>query len=80
MIEKGSEESFLEGSKTLGAGLREMACAPDGVTEAFYDEHYDPEQGRYVVGLQFHPERMLEDYPGCKRASESGIMIILILH
>ena len=47
-----------------------MACAPDGVTEAFFDERYDPEHGRYVVGLQFHPERMLEDYPGCKRRLE----------
>ena len=24
--------------------------------QAFYDEKYDPENGNYVVGLQFHPE------------------------
>eukprot|EP00434_Breviolum_minutum_P008170 symbB.v1.2.007204.t1/scaffold439.1/size205343/7 len=60
-----------QGSKDLGKGLLEMASAPDGITEAFYDEKYDPENGHYVVGLQFHPERMLEDYPGCKRVYEN---------
>mmetsp|Transcript_71109 Transcript_71109/g.169740 ORF Transcript_71109/g.169740 Transcript_71109/m.169740 type:complete len:373 (-) Transcript_71109:299-1417(-) len=60
-----------QGSKELGSGLLEMACAPDGVTEAFYDEKYDPETGHYVVGLQFHPERMLGEYPGCKRVYEN---------
>jgi len=60
-----------QGSRELGKGLREMACAPDGITEAFYDEKYDPENGHYVVGLQFHPERMLEDYPGCRRVYEN---------
>lgn len=60
-----------QGSRELGKGLLEMACAPDGITEAFYDEKYDPENGNYLVGLQFHPERMLGDYPGCKRVYEN---------
>lgn len=60
-----------QGSRELGKGLLEMACAPDGVTEAFYDEKYDPENGNYLVGLQFHPERMLGDYPGCRRVYEN---------
>mmetsp|Transcript_1135 Transcript_1135/g.2300 ORF Transcript_1135/g.2300 Transcript_1135/m.2300 type:complete len:388 (+) Transcript_1135:61-1224(+) len=59
-----------QGVKMLGSGLVEMARAPDGVLEAFYDQAYCPRDGKYVVGLQFHPERMLGDYPGCKRVYE----------
>ena len=36
-----------------------MAHAEDGLVEAFYDPRH-----RFVVGLQFHPERMLEEYAG----------------
>mmetsp|Transcript_9221 Transcript_9221/g.20472 ORF Transcript_9221/g.20472 Transcript_9221/m.20472 type:complete len:434 (-) Transcript_9221:316-1617(-) len=54
-----------QGVKKLGENLVEMARAPDGVLEAFYDPTYDVKLGRFVVGLQFHPERMLGDYPGC---------------
>eukprot|EP00930_Biecheleria_cincta_P039811 TRINITY_DN2732_c0_g1_i1.p1 TRINITY_DN2732_c0_g1~~TRINITY_DN2732_c0_g1_i1.p1 ORF type:complete len:417 (-),score=57.87 TRINITY_DN2732_c0_g1_i1:323-1573(-) len=57
--------------KELGKGLKEMAWAPDGVLEAFYDPSYEPDAGKFVVGLQFHPERMLDDYPGCKKVYES---------
>lgn len=53
-----------QGVKQLGRDLAPMAYAPDGVLEGFYDPSYDPAKGRYVVGLQFHPERMLDDYPG----------------
>eukprot|EP00931_Biecheleriopsis_adriatica_P124598 TRINITY_DN99747_c0_g1_i1.p1 TRINITY_DN99747_c0_g1~~TRINITY_DN99747_c0_g1_i1.p1 ORF type:complete len:422 (-),score=75.46 TRINITY_DN99747_c0_g1_i1:109-1374(-) len=59
-----------QGVRELGSGLVEMARAPDGVLEGFYDPTYDPESGKFVVGLQFHPERMLDDYPGCKRVYE----------
>jgi len=55
-----------QGVRTLGKGLKPMAYAPDGVLEGFYDERYNPSQGRFMVGLQFHPERMMDDYPGCK--------------
>jgi len=54
-----------QGLKQLGRGLVEMARAPDGLIEAFCDSEHDPRAGRFVVGLQFHPERMLSDYPGC---------------
>jgi len=54
-----------QGVEKLGKDLVEMAWAPDGVLEGFYDPTYDPESGRFVVGLQFHPERMLQDYAGC---------------
>jgi gamma-glutamyl-gamma-aminobutyrate hydrolase PuuD len=36
-----------------------MAHADDGLVEAFYDRRH-----RFVIGLQFHPERMLEEYEG----------------
>lgn len=54
-----------QGVDKLGQGLVEMARAPDGVLEGFYDPTYDPASGHFVVGLQFHPERMLQDYAGC---------------
>lgn len=60
-----------QGVKELGANLAPMAYAPDGVLEGFYDTDYAPDAGRYLVGLQFHPERMLDDYPGCRRVYES---------
>lgn len=55
-----------QASGQLGRGLAAMAHSPDGVIEAFYDTSYNPEAGNFVVGLQFHPERMMEDYPSCK--------------
>jgi putative glutamine amidotransferase len=36
-----------------------MAYADDGLIEAFYDP-----RASFLVGLQFHPERMLRDYAG----------------
>ena len=35
-----------------------VACWIGGMNtnQAFYDEKYDPENGNYLVGLQFHPE------------------------
>jgi len=36
-----------------------MAYAKDGLVEAYYDP-----KARFVVGLQFHPERMLEETSG----------------
>jgi len=55
-----------QGVQTLGKGLKPMAYAPDGVLEGFYDSRYNPSKGRFMIGLQFHPERMMGDYPGCK--------------
>jgi putative glutamine amidotransferase len=39
-----------------------MAQADDGLIEAYYDP-----AARFVVGLQFHPERMLDEHPGSLR-------------
>jgi gamma-glutamyl-gamma-aminobutyrate hydrolase PuuD len=36
-----------------------MAYAEDGLVEAYYDP-----KAKFVVGLQFHPERMLEEAAG----------------
>jgi len=60
-----------QASKELGWNLVPMAHSPDGLIEGFYDPRYNPRDGQFVVGLQFHPERMLEDYPGCSRCYES---------
>ena len=52
-----------------------MAFVPDGLVEGFYDpDAYNPEEGKFIMGLQFHPERMRKpdsdefDYPGCPAA------------
>ncbi|GAQ80278.1 glutamine amidotransferase-like protein [Klebsormidium nitens] len=48
-----------QGTKRLAQRFKPMAHAPDGLIEAFYDPAvYNPEQGQFIVGLQFHPERM----------------------
>lgn len=60
-----------QASKELGWSLSPMAHSPDGIIEGFYDPRYNPKMGQFVVGLQFHPERMLSDYPGCARCYES---------
>jgi gamma-glutamyl-gamma-aminobutyrate hydrolase PuuD len=36
-----------------------MAHADDGLIEGYYDP-----EAAFVVGLQFHPERMLKEYAG----------------
>ncbi|ONK81653.1 uncharacterized protein A4U43_C01F31510 [Asparagus officinalis] len=61
-----------QGVKRLAARFVPMAYSDDGLIEGFYDpECYDPEEGKFIVGLQFHPERMRRpesddfDYPGC---------------
>jgi len=48
-----------QGVRQLARRFRPMAYAPDGLIEAYYDP-----KARFVVGLQFHPERMLHDYSG----------------
>jgi gamma-glutamyl-gamma-aminobutyrate hydrolase PuuD len=50
-----------QGIKTLAPGLVSMAEAPDGLIEGIYHPDY-----KFVVGLQFHPERMYQEYPGNK--------------
>src|SRR5689334_8194141 len=48
-----------QGVRRLAPHFQAMAHAEDGLVEAFYDL-----RRRFVVGLQFHPERMLEKYEG----------------
>jgi putative glutamine amidotransferase len=48
-----------QGIKRLAGRFRPMAYAGDGLLEGFYDPAVP-----FVVGVQFHPERMLNDYRG----------------
>lgn len=61
-----------QGVKRLAQRFVPMAFAHDGLIEGFYDpDAYNPEEGKFIMGLQFHPERMRKpesdefDYPGC---------------
>ncbi len=48
-----------QGIRDLAKRFKPMAYAEDGLVEAYYDP-----RARFVVGLQFHPERMLEKTAG----------------
>ena len=48
-----------QGIRDLAPRFAPMAHADDGLVEAYYDPKSD-----FVVGLQFHPERMLEEADG----------------
>ncbi|NMA60405.1 MAG: gamma-glutamyl-gamma-aminobutyrate hydrolase family protein [Firmicutes bacterium] len=47
---------------SLGKGLRVVATAPDGVIEAVESGEH-----RFVLGVQWHPELMVEHYPAARR-------------
>ncbi|KAI3451786.1 hypothetical protein Pfo_008451 [Paulownia fortunei] len=76
-LEDGEMELWVnsyhhQGVKRLAQRFVPMAFAPDGLIEGFYDpDAYNPEEGKFIMGLQFHPERMRRpdsdefDYPGC---------------
>lgn len=51
-----------QGIRELAPRLCPMAHAEDGLIEAFHDP-----RAPFVVGLQFHPERMLKEYAGNER-------------
>ncbi|KAK4527316.1 hypothetical protein GAYE_SCF38G5238 [Galdieria yellowstonensis] len=92
----GQEEILVnsyhhQGIKDLGRLLSPMAFAPDGLIEGYYcPSTYNPKQGNFLVGLQFHPERMQEshitdssprkevqyDYPGCPKVYETFIAAV----
>jgi gamma-glutamyl-gamma-aminobutyrate hydrolase PuuD len=48
-----------QGIRELAPRFQPMAHADDGLIEAYYDP-----KATFVVGLQFHPERMLKEYVG----------------
>jgi gamma-glutamyl-gamma-aminobutyrate hydrolase PuuD len=48
-----------QGIRKLAPRFEPMAHADDGLIEAYYDP-----KAPFVVGLQFHPERMLKEYVG----------------
>jgi gamma-glutamyl-gamma-aminobutyrate hydrolase PuuD len=48
-----------QGIRDLARRFKPMAYAGDGLVEAYYDP-----RAEFVVGLQFHPERMLEEAAG----------------
>jgi putative glutamine amidotransferase len=48
-----------QGIRDLASRFKPMAYAGDGLVEGYYDP-----KAEFVVGLQFHPERMLEEAAG----------------
>jgi len=48
-----------QGIRRLASRFRPMAYADDGLIEGYYDPQED-----FLVGLQFHPERMFKDHAG----------------
>jgi putative glutamine amidotransferase len=55
-----------QGVRDLAACFRPMAYTSDGLVEGFYDP-----KRKFVVGLQFHPERLLEEPAGNLRIWKS---------
>lgn len=51
-----------QGIKTLAPGLIASAVAPDGVIEAV-----EPANGQFMVGVQWHPENLVESDPRMHR-------------
>ncbi|XP_015879972.3 putative glutamine amidotransferase GAT1_2.1 [Ziziphus jujuba] len=73
-----------QGVKRLAERFVPMAFAPDGLIEGFYDpDAYNPEEGKFIMGLQFHPERMRKpdseefDYPGCPSAYQEFVKAVI---
>lgn len=55
-----------QGIKRLAAPLKPMAFAEDGLIEAVYLPG-----NQFIVGLQFHPERMFNEYEGNRLVFDS---------
>ncbi|XP_062192559.1 putative glutamine amidotransferase GAT1_2.1 [Phragmites australis] len=73
-----------QGVRRLAQRFLPMAFAPDGLVEGFYDpDAYNPSEGKFIMGLQFHPERMRKagsdefDYPGCARAYQEFVRAVI---
>ncbi|KAL9230090.1 hypothetical protein vseg_005482 [Gypsophila vaccaria] len=73
-----------QGVKKLARRFVPMAYAPDGLIEGYYDpDTYKPKEGKFVMGLQFHPERMRQpgsdefDHPGCPCVYEDFVKAVI---
>lgn len=73
-----------QGVKKLAQRFVPMAFAGDGLVEGFYDpDAFNPDEGKFIMGLQFHPERMRRtdsdefDYPGCPAAYKVIVMVFI---
>ncbi|KAG6481990.1 putative glutamine amidotransferase GAT1_2.1 [Zingiber officinale] len=73
-----------QGVKRLAERFVPMAFAADGLVEGFYDpDAYHPDEGKFIMGLQFHPERMRRpgseefDYPGCPKAYQEFVKAVV---
>jgi hypothetical protein len=73
-----------QGVRRLAKRFVPMAFAPDGLVEGFYDpDAYSPGEGKFIMGLQFHPERMRKpgsdefDYPGCAKAYQEFVRAVV---
>lgn len=61
-VEAGRYEvnsSHHQAVKDTGRGLEAFAFAPDGIIEAFYSLNH-----RFILGVQWHPERMRNEISG----------------
>ncbi|XP_016570249.1 putative glutamine amidotransferase GAT1_2.1 isoform X2 [Capsicum annuum] len=74
-----------QGVKKLSQRFVPMAFSHDGLIEGFYDpDAYNPEEGKFIMGLQFHPERMRQqdtdefDYPGCTFAYQEFVKAVVV--
>lgn len=73
-----------QGVRRLAERFVPMALAPDGLIEGFYDpDAYNPGEGKFIMGLQFHPERMRKegsdefDFPGCPKAYQEFVRAVV---
>uniref|UniRef100_A0A0D9UWJ3 Uncharacterized protein n=1 Tax=Leersia perrieri TaxID=77586 RepID=A0A0D9UWJ3_9ORYZ len=73
-----------QGVRRLAERFVPMAFSPDGLVEGFYDpDVYNPGEGKFIMGLQFHPERMRKansdefDYPGCPKAYQEFVRAVV---
>uniref|UniRef100_J3KW92 Glutamine amidotransferase domain-containing protein n=1 Tax=Oryza brachyantha TaxID=4533 RepID=J3KW92_ORYBR len=79
-----ADSSHHQGVRRLAERFVPMAFAPDGLVEGFYDpDAYNPGEGKFIMGLQFHPERMRKpgsdefDYPGCPKAYQEFVRAVV---
>ncbi|OIW12368.1 hypothetical protein TanjilG_04117 [Lupinus angustifolius] len=88
--QNGKMEIFVnsyhhQGVKRLAPRFVPMAFSSDGLIEGFYDpDNYNPEEGKFIMGLQFHPERMRKpdsdefDYHGCPFAYKEFVKAVIV--